>query len=283
VIRQKALTDYRAKTFRLGLFSRVRTLNGAVDFINERGYVFFWPINGIPLPSLWVAAAGDRPVADEHDDPGHVTWGWKDSLLGRKQIYYSRMLRKKNMMISLETAPYFYALTPNYGSPEEDYLTQYEMGQITMETKQVYEALLKDGPMHTIDLRKKTHLTGPGTDSKFNKALETLQVDMRILPVGTARAGAWHYAFIYDTVHHHIPEVIESSREISEKEARLRLLSLYFKSMGAAPLTDVTKIFGWPVAILTRSLNELIGLGGLIGRLEAENQKGEWLALPDLV
>ena len=41
-------------------------------------------IKGIAFPSLWTAVAGDRPFADEHDDPGHVTWGWKDTAPGQR-------------------------------------------------------------------------------------------------------------------------------------------------------------------------------------------------------
>jgi len=59
----------------------------AIRYVNERGFIYFWPINGILLPSLWEAVSGDRPVPNEHDDPGHVTWGWKDSLLG-KHVWY---------------------------------------------------------------------------------------------------------------------------------------------------------------------------------------------------
>ncbi len=277
MLSRQDLAAYRARTFRLD--RPLKTLGEAVNFVNERGFIFFWPITGIPLPSLWTAAAGDRPVADAHDDPGHVTWDWKDSLLGQRRVYYSRMLRKKNMLISLETAPFFYALTPNYGAPEEDYLTQYEMGQITMETRNVYEALLKESPLDTIALRKKTRLTGPGSDSRFNRALDSLQVDMRILPVGTARAGAWHYAFVYDCVHRHLPEIIEASAAISEKEARQYLLMRYFKSMGAAAFADVFKVFQWPARVMENALD---GLEGGIVRVEVEGEKGEWLGLAEL-
>ena len=78
----EALARYRTGTFRLK--KRLTSKEDAVEFVNERGFIYFWPIREITLPSLWTAAAGDRPVADAHDDPGHITWGWKDSLLGKK-------------------------------------------------------------------------------------------------------------------------------------------------------------------------------------------------------
>ncbi len=87
-----------------------QTKEQAVEFVNERGFICFWPVSGITLPSLWAAVAGDRPVADAHDDPGHVTWGWKDSLLGARKWYYAKVLRKKATMIALDVAPYFYVV-----------------------------------------------------------------------------------------------------------------------------------------------------------------------------
>src|SRR5689334_11523643 len=86
------IKDYRAQTFRTAPGLRLNNADQAVDFVNQRGFIFFWPIKGVELPNLWSAAAGDRPVADEHDDPGHMTWGWKDSLLGQRRWYYGRVV-----------------------------------------------------------------------------------------------------------------------------------------------------------------------------------------------
>jgi hypothetical protein len=99
------LAAYRSKTFRSTPDMHLFGIEDAIEFVKQRGFVFFWPIKDILLPSLWVAYAGDRPVADDHDDPGHVTWGWKDSLLGKRSWYYGRILRKRNTIISLDTHP----------------------------------------------------------------------------------------------------------------------------------------------------------------------------------
>ena len=120
---------------------RLTTSAQALDFVNERGFIYFWPIKGVTLPSLWVATAGDRPVPDNHDDPGNITWDWKDKSLGKKIWYYGKILRRKATFISMEATPYFYALSENYGSPEEDYLLAYEEGRMTQAAKQIYETL----------------------------------------------------------------------------------------------------------------------------------------------
>ena len=70
----KKLQALRTRTFNLPPQKRVSSPAAALTFVNKRGFVYFWPIKGIDLPSLWTAVAGDRPVADKHDDPGHITW-----------------------------------------------------------------------------------------------------------------------------------------------------------------------------------------------------------------
>jgi hypothetical protein len=273
----KKLDKHRAKTYRLSPFARLRSPKAAREYVNERGFIYFWPIKGIDLPSLWTAVAGNRIVADKHDDPGHITWGWKDNALGKKVWYYAKILRKKATMISLDVAPYFYALSENYGSPEEDYLLAYEEGRLSQAAKQVYEALLNEGAMHTIDLRSAAKLTN-AKESEFNKAIEVLQADFKILPVGVAKAGAWKYAFIYEIVSRHFPDLPEKARFINEAEARRKLVELYFESVGAAQARDVQKLFGWQSELTGRTVAGLIEKGKLV-EVDHPAQKGSWIAL----
>jgi hypothetical protein len=246
-------------------------------FVNERGFIHFWPIKGIDLPSLWTAAAGDRPVADEHDDPGHVTWGWKDEALDKRIWYYGKILRRKATLISLEVAPFFYALSENFGSPEEDYLIAYREGRLSQAAKQVYEALLDRGAMNTLDLRREAKLAN-AKESEFNKALEQLQSDFKILPVGVAEAGAWHYSHIYEIVPRHFPELPERARRISESQARMELLALYLKSVGAAQIRAVNRLFGWANDAADRTVKKLVE-NSAAAMAEHPKLTGEWIAL----
>jgi len=276
----KKLNSYRARTFRTSPSPRVASPKAALDFVNARGFIYFWPIKGIDLPSLWTAVAGNRVVADKHDDPGHVTWRWKDDALGKKKWYYAKILRRKATMISLEVTPYFYALSDNYGSPEEDYLLAYEEGRLTQSAKQVYEALLKEGALNTLDLRSAAKLSN-ARESEFNKALEVLQADFKIVPVGISEAGAWKYSFIYEIVSRHYPDLPEQARFISEGEARRKLVELHFDSVGAAQERDVSKLFGWQKELISRTVNGLVDKQKLV-KTEHPNEKGEWFALPGL-
>ncbi|MCK6583274.1 MAG: winged helix DNA-binding domain-containing protein [Anaerolineales bacterium] len=276
-INLKKLQTLRARTFNLPPQKRVSSPASALTFVNKRGYVYFWPIKGVDLPSLWTAVAGDRPVADAHDDPGHITWGWKDDALDKKIWYYGKILRGKATMISLEVAPYFYALSENYGDPNEDYLIAYREGRLPQSAKQVYEALLDKGSMHTLDLRKEAKLSN-AKDSEFNKALEYLQKDFKILPVGVAQAGAWKYSHIYAITTNHFPELAEQARMITESQARAKLLELYFGMVGAAQMRDVQKLFGWGNEVVKRSVGKLVDAGKLVLTGHPKNS-GEWVAV----
>ena len=250
------LGAYRAKNFCLDQKLRLRSSDDAVDFINERGYCYFWPIKDVLLPSLWVATVGDCPVADKHDDPGHVTWGWKDGLLDKRVVYYAKILRRNATFIALEMAPYFYALSPNYGDYENDYLVQYKQGQLRMETKAVYEALLQHGPLHTLDLREKAHLSSKEKPYRFDRALSELQAEMKILPIGIANVGRWGYAMRYEIVARYYPQIVEDARFINEGKARKIILQKYIESVGAATLRDIQKLFQWEKKRIEKTLHD---------------------------
>jgi hypothetical protein len=281
VISIRAIEAYRAKTYLRK--RRLATVEQAIKFVQDRGFVFFWPIKGIEFPSLWTAVAGDRPVANEHDDPGHVTWGWKDQMLGKRKWYYAKLLRKKATLISLEFAPYFYALTENYGDPEQDYLIQYEAGRLKQENKLVYEALLQNGAMDTVALRRKVGLISKESKYRYERALVELQADMKILPIGVTEAGAWNYAFIYDIVPRHYPDLPDEARQISESEARLKLTELYFRSLGASPAKELGKVFGWRKAQLRAVLQQAEQAGWVRSGILRESSSEELITLSELL
>ncbi len=277
ILSLERIKDYRSQTYHTKPGNKLRLVEEALEFVDQRGFIFFWPVKGMQLPSLWVAAAGDRPVADEHDDPGHVTWGWKDELLGKRRWYYGRVLRRRNTIISMSTIPYFYALSPNYGDPAADYLDQYDQGLLTAEAKSVYEALLHEGPLDTLSLRRAAHLSSSANDARFNKAVDDMQKELKVLPVGISEAGAWHYAFIFDIVPRHLPELPVQARPISESAARKKLIGLFFQSVGVASNAEIGKLFGWRHEEYQKQLNALIESGDLIDCVEIKDKPGEYL------
>jgi hypothetical protein len=276
------LDEYRRNTFHLRDNLKLRSIEDALAFVDERGFVYFWPIKDIRLPSLWMAVAGNRPVADAHDDPGHVTWRWKDEALDKRRWYYAKVLRGRATMISLSVVPYFYALSENFGDPENDYLQLYSDGLLSREAKGIYEILLQEGPLDTVTMRRKLHMTGKASSSPFDRGLVSLQRDFKILPVGISQAGGWRYSFIYDLVHRYYPELPISARLITRGAARRELVHLYLGSVGAASENEVQKLFQWPKRELDSALASLVDAGELLQDCLLEGQRGSCFAIPEL-
>jgi hypothetical protein len=250
------LQNYRAQTYRLLPGAALTSKEDALAYVEERGFIFFWVIRGIDLPSLWTATAGDRPVAAEHDDPGHVTWGWKDDLLDKRRWYYGKLLRGKATLVSLETLPFFYALSARVAELD-DYRLIYEEGKLTREARVLADVLLNHGAQHTIELRRLAHMSASTSKARFLRALTELQRGLWVVPIGVARAGSWRYAFIYELFDRWFPEIYKLARGIQPQEARSHLLRSYINSVGALMVRDVRKLFSWREQEIIETLFQL--------------------------
>ncbi|MGB3713005.1 MAG: crosslink repair DNA glycosylase YcaQ family protein, partial [Candidatus Promineifilaceae bacterium] len=156
-------------------------------------------------------------------------------------------------------------------------------GLLSREAKMIYEALLREGPLDTVTLRRKIHMTGKASNSPFERGLVSLQRDFKILPVGIARVGGWRYSFIYDLVHRYYPDLPAEAHPITRREARRKLVSLYFLSVGAAQEADARKLFQWPKRDIESTLAALVGSGELVEGRRLEGKEGFRLALASLV
>lgn len=252
----------RESSYRRTPERRLHTIEEARAFVEEVGFCHFWPIKGAELPNLFHAIAGRmRPVPNEHDDPDiSKCWGWKDHALDKRYWHYGKFLRRRATLISLAKLPHFYALSENYGSLD-DYLQEYADGLMTAEAKAIYEALLEHGPLNTVRLRREARMSAKSAKSRFDRALVELQVGLKVLPIGVAEAGAWRYAFIYEIVQLHYPDLPEKARQIRRSEARRTLVSQYLDNVVAADRKMIGKVFHvlkWTPTELNRTIDTLL-------------------------
>jgi hypothetical protein len=259
---------------------RLRTVEEARVFVKDVGFCHFWPIQGAELPNLFHAIAGRvRPVPNEHDDPDiGKCWGWKDQSLDKKWWYYGKLLRRRATFVSLEMLPYFYALSENFGDLC-DFIQEYEDGKLTAEAKAIYEAILENGPLDTVRLRREARMSAESAKSRFDRALVELQVGLKVLPVGVAQAGAWNYAFIYEILQRHFPDLPEQARSIGRGEARRMLVQRYLDNVVAADRKMIGQIFHvlkWTPREMERTIAVLIE-EGVIREMEIERMKGSQL------
>ena len=241
----------------------IQSIDQARAWLDEIGFCHFWPIKGVETPNLFHAIAGrERSVPNAHNDPDLSTcWSWKDRSLDKRWWYYGKLLRRRATLVSLDLLPAFYACSENFGDLD-DYLEEYRAGTMTAEAKQIYEAILKHGPLDTIRLRRESAMRTEGAKARFERGLTELQTGLKVLPIGVARAGAWNYAFTYEIVQRHYPDLPGQARHIKRSEARCALVQQYVDNVIAADRRMIQRVFHvlhWTKAELDRTLEQLNG------------------------
>ncbi len=244
---KQALLAAREVRYRRRMNLRITTKEQAVEFVNDVGFCFLFPIQKVEMPSLWDAIAGRVVKTYPHHSGYEIerTWGWKDESLDQKWWYYGKLIRDKATLISLDFLPNFYALSENFGDYEHDYLEEYKTGALTAEAKQVYEALLRQGALDAVRLRREAHMSSDANKSRFDKALTDLQTGLKVLPIGIAPAGAWRYAFIYEILPRWFPQIPDRARQIGRVEARRHILAQYLRNVIFTTIPVAARVFGW--------------------------------------
>jgi hypothetical protein len=275
----ESLQTMRAERYRQRPDLKVRTRDQALSFLNDVGLCLLFSARDIELPSLWGAlCGGDVPVPDHHDSPElGLAWEWKDSLPIQGKVLYGKFLRKKPVFVSLDLAPYFYALSPNYDDPTQDYLLDYEDGRLSVEAKQVYEVLLDQGAQPTSRLRDEASLGGKANATRFDRGLAELQMDWRIVKVAISDTNRWGYCYVYDLLPRHFPAVVEASRQLSGRQARETILLRYLRTVIAATPHQIGSLFGWEPGDVERLITRLAGEGRLQQGVRIQGLKGEYL------
>ena len=269
----------RAERYRQLPHLRVHTETEALDFLNDVGLCLLFSAKGLELPSLWGALCGaDRPLPKGHDNRElGLAWQWKDTLPVAGKVLYGKFLRKRPVFVSLDLAPCFYALSPNYGDPEVDYLQDYQDGRLSVEAKQVYDVLLEQGALPTSRLRREAGLGGKTNATRFDRALADLQMDYRISKVAVSDANRWGYCYVYDLLPRHYPEVVSIAKGISGRQARETILLRYLHTVVAATPRQITGLFGWEPGDVARLADRLASDGRLRQDVPIDGFTGQYL------
>lgn len=263
---KQSLLAARAARYRRRRDIRVTTPAQAVEFVNDVGFCFLFPIKGIEMPSLWDAIAG-RIVPTSSSHSGYEierTWGWKDESLDKKWWYYGKLIRSKATLVSLACLPNFYALSENYGAFEHDYLEEYRAGRLSAEAKAIYEALLHRGALDTVRLRREARLISEANKGRYDKAMTELQTGLKVLPIGIAEVGAWRYGFIYELLPRWYPDIPEKARLIGRGQARRAILDQYMRNVIAATPQAAARALGWSLAETRQTAQTLAEHGRLL-------------------
>lgn len=257
-----AAAKLRKERYRQTRLLRLQNAEAIQQFVNDVGVCLLFPAQGLEIPNVYQAVAGyEKSMTARHNDSAiSLTWGTKDRSLDKRWWYYGKLLKNKATLVSFDLLPNFYALSENYGDPD-DYLQEYEAGTLSADAKNIYAALLQEGPMHTIEIKRKVGLYGDEIKGKFDKAIVDLQTGLKILPVGVAEAGAWRYAFIYELLWRWLPDVAQQAQQITRGEARANILDRHLRNVIYATPKELTKIFGWNAKDVQAAIQRLVDEG----------------------
>ena len=272
-ITQQEIEKYREVTYQYLPHLKLMSESEAIQFVNDRKFIFFWPISGIPFPSLWTATAGNRPVPNNHDDPGHITWRWKDALLDKKVWYYAKILRNKSTIVSLELVDHFIALsnTASQGMGEFEYL--FRIGKRSRLELEIFSQLTQFGPLDAISLKQRASRTLSFSPGEYDRALLCLQRQFNILPTGISENGRWHFAYLYDTIDHYYPQKLNVADQITKDVAREKILTAVIQSNGVSTITEMKKLLDWELVDIQHTLDALQSNGKIFPVQKAQDSQ----------
>ena len=257
---------------------RLRRERDALAFINEVGFCFLFSSEGSEMPTLYEAILGDdSPWTAQHDYETGLAWRWKDDLPVAKKCFYGKLLRGKPVLVSLAMFPYFYAISGNYGDLDQ-YLEEYQDGKISLQAKQIYEALLYHGAMPTSDLRRRANLAGRENARAFERGLVELQVGLKITKTAISDANRWHYCYVYDLLPRWLPDQVQKGLAMKSREGYPPILRQYLNNVLVATPASIVRLFGWSEETVQRSIASLVDTGDICAGVTFEGLEGAWIA-----
>jgi hypothetical protein len=225
--------------------TRVRSPADAVRFIETVGFCVLFPLENVPLPSLYFAVAKQQPTG--WSKYSQRIWKWKDELPNRRRAFYGKYFRGRGSFLSLTFLPYFLALhgTAVPGSAAEEF---YIRGGIGHDALELWQVLATHGPLPTLELRHACKMETPAGNKRFKKAMLELQ---RLLVVTHAGAeqetNAWASSR-FDLVSRLFPRQIAQAREIPIEDARTAIAVKYRTVYPTAAAGRIARLFGWTKA-----------------------------------
>jgi len=279
ILSPEEIEQLRDRRYRRNKYLQVRSIDVALEFINDVGFCFAFSAKNSELPCLWHAACGKRdPVMPEHThhDPYiSLVWETKDVLPAQQKVYYGKVLKKRPTFISLEYFPYFYALIAG-NRPLEGYLSEYMRGELSLEAKKIMDALTEHSPQITRDLKLSSGMSHPKQRYAFDQAMAELQMKMYLLKIAEFYDP---FTFLWDLVPNRFPAEVQQSNQLSLDAARFKILQQYFKNVIVANLQHIQRLFGWSKEQIESALEALQQKDIITNAVEIAGEKGRWFAL----
>jgi hypothetical protein len=233
---------------------RVRTIGDAARFVDAVGFCTLFPVNKVPLPSLYAAVSGRDPGAglafDEHFEN---IWHWKDELPRRGRAFAGKFFRGRSTFISKELLPYFLAMRESAGAASE-HQHFYADGRIHDDARVIWEKLDELGPLATLELRHACGMETQAGNKRFKRAIVDLQCLLVVVHFGVERETRAWASGRYELTCRAFPDEIAAAAAISAEEARAVLVARFLELRPGAPTVEVARLFGWTKELAEKAM-----------------------------
>jgi len=278
-----ALERARGRRFRHSPSLRIRSERAALAFVDDVGFcsTFYCFPEGVPC--LWEAVAGRPrprwPRRSHHDAAIGLTWELKDALPAKRRVYYGKLLRGRPLLVALDLFPAFYALVRG-SQRARDYRDEYAAGRMSHTARRLMDALVREHPQYTGDLRANTFMLGAHRTREFERAMGELQQGLWI--VKTEERYEPTFSYRWDLLEAWLPDPVSTGRRLSRERA---LDALIARHAGAALFTcerSLRRLFGRPAMETAHAVRRLVDAGALV-ECAVDGWPGRWLLTPSAV
>jgi hypothetical protein len=267
----------RAHLFRQRPSRRVRGAATALAFVEEVGVcsTFFCFPEGVAC--LWEAVVGRArprwPRHSHHDDGVGLTWRLKDELPAARRVYYGKLLRGRPVLVALDVFPAFYALVRGR-QRARDYRDEYAAGRLSLTARRLMDALVREHPQYTRELRANTFLLDPSRTREFERAMAELQQGLWV--VKTEERYEPSFSYRWDLVEAWLPDLVAEGRRLGRARALDRLLGRYVAGAAFTTPARLCRLFGVPAPEIDASVGRLLRQRTLMD-VAVAGWPGRWL------
>jgi len=256
----------------------VRDARAARAFVEAVGFcsTFYSFPEGVAC--LWEAVVGRErprwPRHSHHDTGVGLTWELKDTLPAARHVYYGKLLKGRPLLVALDLVPAFYALVRGRQGAR-GYLEEYGAGRLSLTARRLMDALVREHPQYTRDLRSSCFLLDPRRTREFERAMAELQQGLWI--VKTEERYEPTFSYRWDLLEAWLPETVAAGRRLGRAPAIERLVERYLGGAVFTTTATLRRLFGLPVDELNAAIGRLVDRGVLATGCTVDTWPGSWL------
>ena len=213
------------------------------------------------------------PRRSHHDDGVGLTWQLKDDLPAAKRVYYGKVIKGRPLLVALDLFPAFYALARGR-QRARDYLIEYEAGRLSHTARRLMDALVREHPQYTRELRGNAFMLESSKTREFERAMAELQQGLWV--VKTEERYEPTFSYRWDLVEAWLPDAVKAARRLSRAAALEHLLGRYVRAAVDTRPQVLARLFGVPIAEIDAATRRLIGRGAIVDAT-VDGWSGRWL------